>query len=403
MSAQRSRYIADLLQIHAEDLAFLWGQRREALGSRRHTLRQFNEINERIEAHAQGLLVAPPDALSDLLRPGLSSIDRDDAFAAAYGLLRLEHLDTTKLVLVEFSRAAGASLAGLRDALGFATPTLFSTAMQSALDQAKPITAASAAVVLAHHRMLDAGSTRLADLLQEDEAAVCELSWRAALVSDALGSRADGQRPYAQGIAHAAPAVRKAAWSALAWSGDPQTLPLLRQTAATGDQVAVHWLAVLGTQDDAPWLKQAVLAIENAQQRCELLARFGHPMVLNALLRWMKGDDVAQAAAAGEAFTRITGIDVRGERRALPVPDNADEFDREMAPDVWMPDAEKARSLVERHGTEWSAGHRWCNGIRLDLELSRETLQQLDFEARWDAAARAALAGRRISAPPPIH
>jgi len=126
-------------------------------------------------------------------------------------------------------------------------------------------------------------------------------------------------------------------------------------------------------------------------------------MALNALVRWMKGEDVAQAAAAGEAFTRITGIDIRGERRTLPVADDADEFEREMAPDVWMPDAEKARALVERRGAEWASGQRWCNGIRLDGELSRETLVQLDLEARWDAAARAALAGRPISAPAPIH
>jgi len=403
MSAPRSRYIADLLQVHAEDLAFLWGQRRDALASQRYTLREFNELGERIEAHVQGLLVAPPEALAGLLRPGLSSNDRDDAFAAACGLLRLEQPDTTQAVVVEFSRAAGPTLAGLRDALSFVRPALFAAEMQSAFVQAKPITAASAAVVLANHRLLDATALRLAQFLQGDDAVVCELAWRAALVADAVSSNAAAPRPYRQGLAHAAPGVRQAAWAALAWSGDPQTLPLLRQAAAGGDAVAVHWLAVLGTQDDAPWLKQAVLASENPQQRCALLARFGHPMALNALVRWMKGEDVAQAAAAGEAFTRITGIDIRGERRTLPVPDDADEFEREMAPDVWMPNAEKARDLVERRGSEWASGQRWCNGIRLDGELSREMLVQLDLEARWDAAARAALAGRPISPPAPIH
>jgi hypothetical protein len=126
-------------------------------------------------------------------------------------------------------------------------------------------------------------------------------------------------------------------------------------------------------------------------------------MALNALVRWMDDADVAQAAAAGEAFSRITGIDIRGERRTLPVPDDADEFEREMAPDVWLPDAGKARMLVERHGSEWAAGLRWCNGLRLDVELTRDMLAQLDLEARWDAAARAALARRPISAPAPIH
>jgi hypothetical protein len=127
-----------------------------------------------------------------------------------------------------------------------------------------------------------------------------------------------------------------------------------------------------------------------------LLARFGHPSALNALLHWMAGDDIALAAAAGEAFTRMTGAEVRGKRQQVPVPDDADEFAREMAPDLWLPDVPKARALMERHGAEWAAGARWCNGLRLDGEVSRDLLTQLDLEARWEVAARAALAGRRV-------
>ena len=117
----------------------------------------------------------------------------------------------------------------------------------------------------------------------------------------------------------------------------------------------------------------------------------------------MSGTDPALAVAAGEAFTRITGAEVRGERKALPVAEEADEFTREMAGEVWFPDVPKARALMERRSAEWAAGTRWCNGVRLDGEVSREQLTQLDLEARWDVAARAALAGRPVSAPPPIH
>ena len=81
MTAARTRHIADLLQIHAEDLAFLWSQRREALVSRKHMLREYGELNERIEAHLQGLLVPGPAALVDWLVPQLAGVDRDDVFA----------------------------------------------------------------------------------------------------------------------------------------------------------------------------------------------------------------------------------------------------------------------------------------------------------------------------------
>ena len=102
------------------------------------------------------------------------------------------------------------------------------------------------------------------------------------------------------------------------------------------------------------------MALPNPAGRCAALARYGHPAVLPTLVRWMEGDDPVQAHAAGEAFMRITGTDIHGERRTLPVPDDADEIDREMAPLVWMPDPAKARRLLEEHGSTWNAGTRWC-------------------------------------------
>ena len=403
MTATRARHIADLLQVHAEDLAFLWGQRREALGSRKHTLREYGELNERIEAHLQGLLVAGPAELQSWLEPQLMGVDRDEVFAAAYALLRLAEPASTHSVVVEFSRAAGPTLAGLRDALSLAPHAQFAAEMQSALDQAKPITAVSAAVVLANHRLLDGQSSRLARLLEDPDANVCELDWRVAAVADAVAPLAAPKRPFNHALAHAAPGVRSAGWAAAAWSGQTRAMPLLRQMAVGGDATALHWLAVLGGEEDVPLMQKAALEMPDAAARCALLARFGHPSALNAFLHWMASDDMALAAAAGEAFTRITGAEVRGQRQRLPVPEAADDFTREMAPEVWLPDMPRARALLERHGAEWAAGPRWCNGLRLDGEHARNGLTQLDLEARWDVAARAALAGRPVSAPAPIH
>lgn len=403
MAVVRARHISDLLQVHAEDLAFLWGQRREALVSHKHTLREFTELNERIEAHVQGLLVAAPPALVAMLQLQLAAPDRNEAFAAACALLRLNESSATHSVVVEFSRASGPTLAGLRDALSFAPHTLFAAEMQSALDQAKPITAVSAAAVLANHRLLDGQSPRLALLLEDADPSVCELAWRAAAVADAAAKQSTPKRKFKHALAHAAPAVRSAGWAAAAWSGQARAMPLLRQVAAGGDAVALHWLSVLGSDEDAPLLQKAALAMDDAAARCALLARYGHPSALNALVRWMDPSDVPLAVAAGDAFTRITGADIRGQRTTLPVPDDADEFTREMAPDVWLPDPGKARALLEQQSAQWSAGGRWCNGVRLDGEVARDVLTGLDFEARWDVAARAAMTGCRVSAPAPIH
>ncbi len=403
MTRTRARFIPDILLTHLDDLAFLSSQRREALASERHTLRTYAEVNERIEAHVQGLLVAPAPQLLALLTPLLAAAERDEAFAAAYALLRQDTPEGARAVLIEFSRAKGATLLGLRDALGLAPAVRTADELRSALGQAKASTAVAAAVVLSNHRQLDPNTPRLPALLQEADPGVAAPAWRAALLADVASAEPAPARPLQQGVAHASPEVRHAAWSLAAWTAQPQTWSALRQIAGQGDAVALHWLAVLGAPEDAPQIQQAALAMPDPAARCRLLARFGHPSALNALLLWMAEDDVPLAVAAREAFTRITGHDIRGERRRLPVAEGADDFERDMAPDVWMPDAARARALLDQHGSTWAQGSRWCAGHRLDGEVSRELLMQLDLDARWDVAARAALAGRVVSAPPPVH
>jgi uncharacterized protein (TIGR02270 family) len=403
MATPRARYIAELLPRHAEDLAFLWGQRREALQSRRHTLREFGEIGERIEAHAQGLLVPPAAAVAALLAPQLASEDRDEAFAAGYGLLRRADVAITREVIAAFAQASGATLAGLRDAFSMAPFKLFVGEMQAALDRARPPTAAAAAVVLANHRVLRGQAPRLAELVEHEDPEVCGWAWRAAGLADARGDSPAHTRPYQHALAHPVAWVRSAAWSAAAWTGQAQALPLLRHVSAQGDAVALRWLAVLGGPEDVPTLQRAALAIADPEARCRLLARFGHPSALNALVRWMAEPDVALAAASGEAFARITGIDLRARREQLPVPADADDFEREMAPLVWLPDADKARAAMDERGAEWMQGTRWCQGQRVDTAPAPEQFSAFDLEARWDIGARAALARRAVCVPPPVH
>jgi uncharacterized protein (TIGR02270 family) len=406
MSRPRARFIADILQTHLDDLAFLASQRRAALSDTQHTLRTFADLNERMAAHLQGVLVAPPEHLQAMLTPQLAAPDRDEAFAAAHVLLQLGDAASAHAVMVEFSRAKGHTLAGLRDALSMGALTHTTAELKSALAQAKPLTAVAAAVALANHRQLDAAHPRLSALITDEDAQVAMWAWRAAGLADAAArvvATAPPVRPLKLGVAHASPEVRHAAWALAAWTGQAQTLSALRQLAPQGDAAALHWLAVLGTPEDAPVIQKAALAMPDATARCSLLSRYGHPSALNALVLWMAESDVPLAVAAREAFTRLTGDDIRGARQRMPVPDDADEFTRDMAPDVWMPDVAKARALLAQHGERWASGKRWCAGHRLDGEVTRELLPQLDFDARWDVAVRAALAGRVISAPPPVH
>src|SRR5713226_4122442 len=86
-ASPRPRFIADIAQTHAEELAYLWEQRFNGIRSRVLTPRDLAKLSERIEAHTQGLLVTGA-SLIDFARPLMSSTDRGEAFAGAYALLR---------------------------------------------------------------------------------------------------------------------------------------------------------------------------------------------------------------------------------------------------------------------------------------------------------------------------
>jgi hypothetical protein len=78
----------------------------------------------------------------------------------------------------------------------------------------------------------------------------------------------------------------------------------------------------------------------------------------------------------------------------------ADEFAREFAEDVWVPDAARATELWERKGETWRSGTRWCRGCEVSSRLNRDAQARIELQGFVDFGARAALAGRRLFAPP---
>src|SRR3954471_20738617 len=87
----------DILVEHHEELEFLWGQRRKALDDPDYTPRALTDLDGRVEAHVQGLLIAE-EQLIPIVREGLGASAATVAFAAAYPLLRLNRADAAGLV-----------------------------------------------------------------------------------------------------------------------------------------------------------------------------------------------------------------------------------------------------------------------------------------------------------------
>ena len=107
-SAQTARDLAGLGKEEGV-FPFLWGRRREALYSPEYTLPELLELEERIEAHVQGLLVGAEHTIP-FVEDGLSQDEPLEVFAAAYTLLRLNIDFAARQVMDAFLQAEGKQL-----------------------------------------------------------------------------------------------------------------------------------------------------------------------------------------------------------------------------------------------------------------------------------------------------
>lgn len=395
---RRLHFIPDQIVTHGEELAYLWGRRRAAVFSESLTLRDLQHLHERIEAHLQGMLVAAAE-LPKLLGDWLAADDRDEVFAIACALLRSGEPGHAAIVTARFSGATGRRLDGLRDALGAAPQTHTETTLRAALAGSDPARAAAAAAALASQRRITAAEPVLLQLLQAQEAAVAGLAWRTLALLDAPPG--SPQPAYREALHRPEAGLRLAALQAASWRGEAWVAQAACQLAESGDPVGLDlWAAVGDTAGQPGW--HTLLGAQPGPRRCALLGRAGHPDGIEALIAAMTDADPQTAAAAGTAFTRLTGLDIAGQRRTLPVSADADEFEREFADDVWLPDAERARQQWQRLGGQWSAGRRWSRGHEVSATLSSAAQASMDLAARWDFGMRAALAGARLMAPPPV-
>ena len=93
----------DILVEHLEEIEFLWSQRTEALRSSDYRGHEILELDDRIDAHLQGLLVGGEHCV-EFAEPMLVEEDRYMAFSGAWCLAQLgnfqvilEHIDECNL------------------------------------------------------------------------------------------------------------------------------------------------------------------------------------------------------------------------------------------------------------------------------------------------------------------
>src|SRR5690348_11938656 len=307
-------FMPDIAEEHYEELQFLWTQRRNALRSSAYTMREMGMLEERIEAHTQGLLVLG-EHLLELVEPGLAGDDEMPAFAAAHALLRLGTPDGVSRVRDAFVSAEGKRLEGLREALAHGPAQPLIPLLQRLFTSAPPPLAAAAGEVLAFHRAFLPSAEQLVPLVGDEHPAVRRTAWRLATYW-AIGMPA---AIYEAGLHDDDPAVQSAAFEAAAWSGYPGWVAYCQTLAAQPSPEAVEPIATLAAILPAQeWQTVIRLAATSAfgPGRHRIAAAFGHPTMIDFLLQEMESPEPASAAGAGAAFGKMLGFAVESGRRA---------------------------------------------------------------------------------------
>ncbi len=401
-------YIPEILEEHFEELAFLLHFRAVQLSSGRMLFRQFIELDDRLQGHIQGLL-AFPDGTSALAEPQLAGKDPLNIRAAAFILLQISKPGVVEKCLALLKNPAIAP--AILDAfLLRRVPEAQAGLKVLAQSEDSPLLAAMATTIQAEHFPRDLNAAHFGKLLMHADAPVKAAAWRAAQRHPEPRMPAQ----YRAGCGDPVPSVRDAALLAAAWANQPIVLDVCRpflKKMKPENLLPLRLYALLAPPGEAAALAELAKANELGPARFDLLAASSLPAMVPHLLAAMRQADPAIAAAAADAFERMTNYQPQTKGTAkTPQPGAASAFDKEFVPEVNVPDpdaAQKYWSSVEGSlgkATRIARGYL-ADPVPADLSdfdcLARETVllrnvaspegkKYAAWSARWAFPQRAA-------------
>lgn len=382
-------YIPDIVEEHDEELQFLWLQRRKALRSATYREREVALLEERIEAHAEGMLVIG-DHLVQYAEPSLLGEDEMPAFAAAFALLRLGTPEALARVVAAFESAQAHKLDGLRDALAHGPSAPLTPRLTSLFLSAAPLTGAAAGEALVFHGAMTPLAQHLERFIRAESPLARARGWR---LAEYCGVSVPATW-YDEALRDEDAKVKQAALRAAAWNGAPAFVhhirELLAKPAAESLEAAVIFAAVAPVEEYQ--LIGAFVATPAAgPDRFRVISSFAHPYFIDLLIQEMTNPDPAAAVAAGAAFFKMIGRDVESNTRVKVSPDGkppGDEFEAEFQDEVFLPDPELARKHWQELAPTLARSPRICRGMDVSQPLSRDQFAALDMESRWEYCLR---------------
>ena len=369
--------LTDIIEQHAEEAAFLWILRNEATRAPNHDLDSLGELDERIDAHLDGLRVAGSHGWDACLEQ-LAWRETGELFAAACVALQSRvgrRLDTVLEAAGESVEAAG----GIVGALAWIAYADVEQTINSLLHSKERWLRAMGLAAAAAHRK-DPGPVLSAALLDSDDSLRCRALRTAAQL---------GRRDLLSLCGHADRGASLAerfynAW-AIALLGERRSIAGLRALANSpyGEEACDIAVRCMPRTDGADWQRE--LAQSTATIRLAIVAAsaLGDPACIPWLLDVMHDEILARAAA--EAFSSITGVDLVRSKLFAMRPDgfesgpNDDPDDVNVAidPDEHLPwpRPNVIAQWWSAHAEQFLSGERYLLGRRMTMDALQGVLR----------------------------
>ncbi len=365
----------DVLEEHAEEAAILWEFRWQALADFEYDLDDLAELDERVEAHLDGLRIAGECGWVTCKNLGWTG--RGEYFTAMNLAMSHGKRDLLNEVL---SEAGGnlEALSGIVSALGWVEANALQGIVKQWLDSENPVLRRIGIAACAIHRV-DPGRYLDAALMNSAP----ELLSRALKAAGELG-RNDVLPLVEQHLNHRDEDCRFwAAWAAalLGSIHAQQALKsLVRSSAKYRVRAADILLRAMDLDTAGRWLAAMLDDREGVIVILSGIGALGVPKYIDVLIENMKDDRLCDVA--GGAFMMITGVDAGSEDLYMAVSeeDSKQQFD---------PD--KVRNWWRKEHVRFQKNTRYLSGEELNSENCRKLLVTGSQPVRQAAALELAL------------
>ncbi|QRK06339.1 TIGR02270 family protein [Archangium violaceum] len=376
--------LPEFVSLHFEESSFLWSLRRGAIHAPHYTFVELERLDERIEAHLDGLRVAG-EAARAIVDEALPVAGMGEIFTSAVSALDTGPRARFPPVL-ELARESEPGLEALLAALSWLPWPRVAGVIEQLSKEEEPALLRVALSGYAAHRQ-DAGAALSRALASTD----VQLRARALQVVGEQGRRE--LLPLAsQSLASADEGCRFSAARTCVLLGERAALPVLRSLAEQGGPHAMDSceLAVrrMTHRDARAWLMGFTERPEHRRLAFLGSAALGDPFLIPWLLHVMRVPEFARVA--GESFRFITGADLSEPRFEGKAPEGIEAEDDPDEEPPW-PAPEAVESWWAERKRDFHPEARHLLGRPMTPEALRGALQFGRQRERKAAALELAL------------